>query len=99
MAIERHVYIRLKPEHQSPLGRRALQEASAKLAHVPGVTALSLRAPADEHALAAWDLCLVLEFEDLDAVAGYRDHPDHRAYVDTYLAEHAAVIKAWNFEC
>jgi len=98
VAIARHVYIRLKSEHQNEAGRAALAEASRVLAEVPGVESLSVLMPADKQALDAWDACLVLRFAGLDAVAGYREHPDHRRFVDEFLRERAAVLKAWNFE-
>ncbi|MDD9970653.1 MAG: Dabb family protein [Myxococcales bacterium] len=98
MAIARHVYIRLKSEHQSEAGRAALAQASKALSDIAGVDSFALLRPADQHAHDAWDACLVLRFADLDAVGRYREHPDHRGYVDGFLHEHAAVIKAWNFE-
>lgn len=95
--IERHVYIRLKPEHKSE--RAAMAESGQRaLARIPGVINVLAGTPADEHADHAWDFCLTLRFASTADVEAYRVHPDHRRYVDEDLAPRLQVIKAWNFE-
>lgn len=97
MAIVRHAYIRLKPEHQSESAVQAVVEASRPLADLPDVRAFAIVLPADDHARAAWDLALVVTFDDLTAFERYRVDPVHRHYVDEFLSPRLAVIKAWNF--
>jgi antibiotic biosynthesis monooxygenase (ABM) superfamily enzyme len=94
--IERHVYIRLKPEHKHE--RVAMAEyAQRTLAQIPGVIRVCSGLPADEHSDKAWDFSLRLCFASLQDVEAYRVHPDHRRYVDEDLAPRMQVIKAWNF--
>jgi len=94
--IERHVYIKLNDDLAQEQGRAEVAAKSRELATIPGVLRLDVGLPADPASLAAWDLCLRLEFESLEAVEAYRVHPDHVRYLD-FLATRAAARKAWNF--
>jgi hypothetical protein len=96
--IERHVFLRLKPEHATEQGRNEVRARAAALAHVPGVIALTIGLPADAGARGAWDLSLTARFDSLAAVERYVEHPAHTAYFETFLAPRLAVLKAWNFE-
>jgi hypothetical protein len=96
--IERYVFIKLKPEHATPEGRAEARARSKLLARIPGVRGLSIGAPADESAEAAWDLCLTLRLDSLDAVASCVAHPEHVAYLEGFLKARLQVIKAWSFE-
>ncbi len=97
--IERYVFLKLNAAHATPDGRRAVAaETRARLASLPGVRDLRVGLPADERAAEAWDVSIVVAFDDLDAVEPYRVHPTHRAYVDDYLRPMLASIAAWNFE-
>lgn len=97
--IERYVFLKLDPQHANPAGRRAVAaETLARLASLPGVKDLRVGLPADDRAAKAWDVSIVVAFEDLDAVEPYRTHPAHRAYVDEYLQPMLTAIRAWNFE-
>lgn len=51
----------------------------------------------DERTSQDWDLCLLLQFNDLDAVERYRTDHTHRKYVDVYLRPMTKAIKAYNF--
>jgi len=96
--IERYVFVKLKPEHATEQGLREARERSAQLSRVPGVVGLTIGAPADAGARAAWDLCLVVRFETLSAVEPYLDHPEHEDYYQGFLIPRMQVCKAWNFE-
>lgn len=97
--IERHHFLRLREAFQSPAGRReTAQRISQNLSNLPGVLSLRTGLPADEEAGAAWDLSLTICFESLADVEAYRAHPDHRRFVDEYLAPRLADKKIWNFE-
>lgn len=94
--IDRFVFVRLKEEFVAE--RDDIAEYSAKvLAALPGVRSVAVGLPADDHATAAWDLSITVRFASIDEVESYRVHPDHRRYVDEYLAPRMQVIKAWNF--
>ena len=96
--IERHVYVKLKDEHATDEARSQAVERTRELASIPGVLSVSVGTPADLSSLAAWDFCIRLEFESIEAVEAYRVHPDHQRYLDEFLAPRADVRKAWNFE-
>jgi hypothetical protein len=94
--IDRYVFVRLKKEHAAE--RQEIADHSARiLAALPGVVRVTAGTPADAPAEAAWDLSIVLRFASVDDVEPYRVHPEHRRYVDEYLAPRTEVIKAWNF--
>lgn len=98
MSIHRHVYIRLRPEARSGNEFEAVCEGARSLRSLAEVRGLRVLRPADTGAQAAWDLCLHLEFARLEDVAAYREHPDHRHFVDDLLAPRLLVLKAWNFD-
>ncbi len=94
--IERYVYIRLKPEHCAE--REAIAARSLEvLTGLPHVTEVRVGIPCDEHSDKAWDLSLAARFATMDELNSYREHPEHRALVDDYLAPRTKVVKAWNF--
>lgn len=95
--IERYVFVKLKPEYATEHGRAEVRARSGRLALVPGVRGLTIGAPADAAAVAAWDLCLVVRFDALDAIAPYLEHPEHVTYYDGFLESRVQVIKVWNF--
>lgn len=95
----RTVYVKLDEAHANPSERARLGELSrARLAAVPGVTAVKIGQPADEGAEAAWDLLLMVHFAHIADVPPYQVHPLHVAYLDEVLNPVAVVKKAWNFE-
>lgn len=96
--IERHVYVKFKAEHAGAGAQQATVERTRELASIPGVTSVRVGLPADDDSRAAWDVCLVLTFDSIDAVEPYRVHPIHQAYLDDFLNPRAEVKKAWNFE-
>jgi hypothetical protein len=97
--IERYVFIKLTDDHSTPEGRRAvIDHTRATLPDVPGTAGVTVGAPADESAEAAWDVSIVVRFASLADVEPYRTHPAHRAYVDEFLRPRMAVIKAWSFD-
>ena len=95
----RTVYVKLDDAHANPAERTRLGEVSReRLAAVPGVTSVKVGQPADDGALAAWDLLLMVHFDRIEDVEPYRVHPLHLAYLDEVLNPVAVVKKAWNFE-
>jgi len=94
--IERHVYVKLKPEHAA----RKLEVADAgrrELPKVPGVVGVRVGLPADVPSAAAWDVTFTVLFERIEDVEPYRVHPTHLAFVRASLDPYAVVKKAWNF--
>ena len=96
--IERHVFIKLKPEHASDAQLAEIKNRSMRLSLVPGVRAVVVGLPADAGARAAWDLCLTVRFDTIAAIDPYLEHPEHRAYYEGFLEARAQVVKAWNFQ-
>ena len=94
--IHRVTYIRLKND----IGDSAAEIAAHSLTvlgALPGVVAIDIGIPADEHARAAWDLSLTVRFARLEDVDLYTHHPEHRRYMDEYLVPRTHVLKAWSF--
>jgi hypothetical protein len=97
--IERYVFIKLRDEHATDAGRaEVVAEAERLFPGLPGVVSVRVGLPADARAAKAWDVSLVVEFARRDEVAAYQDHPDHRRFVDAFLAPRVAVIKAWSMD-
>lgn len=96
--IERHVYLRLTPTSRSGDALAQVIARSHALAELEGVRTLRVLRAADQAAQAAWDLCMVILFDNLSDYQRFREHPAHRAYVDEFLQPHIQVIKAWNLE-
>ena len=98
MTLLRHVYIKLNDAHQTDAAKREVVDRSQQvLPGIASVQSLSVLVPADDSSRAAWDICLTLIFDSMDAFESYRTDPDHRAYVDEFLKPRMAVLKAWNF--
>lgn len=96
--IERHVFIKLKPEAATQQGLAEVRARSERLALLPGVRGVSVASPADASAGSAWDLCLTVRFDALEAVEPYLEHPLHHEYYEDFLEPRLQVIKAWNFK-
>jgi hypothetical protein len=96
--VERHVYVKLKPEFAGDAARAEVHARSLALRDVPGVRDVTVGVPADDDALRAWDLSLIVRFDSLADVEVYLDDPGHEAYYENFLLERLQVIKAWNFE-
>ena len=98
--IQRVVVIKLKDAYANATDRtEAAEHTRAVLGQIPGVLHIDVATPADAACERSWDLCLLLRFDDLDAVESYRVDPRHRAYVDVFLKPMLEVIRVWNFEC
>lgn len=98
--IERVHLLKLKPEHATPRGRREIVErALAVLPAVPGVLRVLAGAPGDPDSEKSWDLLIVVGFQSLQDIDAYRVHPEHRRFVDEFLAPRTEVKKGWNFDC
>jgi hypothetical protein len=96
--IERYHFLKLRPEHATPAGRaEVVARCRAVLPGIPGVRSVVVGAPADAEAAQAWDVSIVVRFADLAAVGPYRADPDHRRFVDEFLAPRVEGKKAWNF--
>lgn|GEM_PF-626346 len=97
--IDRVVLVKLKKEHATPDGRAEVaREALRVLRPLPGVVSVVAGRPADAAAEASWDVSITIRFRNLDDFGLYRAHPDHRRFVDEYLAPRSEVRKAWSFE-
>ena len=98
--IERVHLVKLKAEHATARGRREIiDHALAVLPAVPGVRGVTAGAPADPDAEQSWDLFIVVRFAAIGDIAAYRVHPEHRRFVDEFLAPRVDVKKGWNFDC
>jgi hypothetical protein len=96
--IERVVLLKLKPEHATPEARAVVaRRALEALRPIPGVLAVSAGAPADEAAEKSWDVIITTRFATLADADAYRDHPDHRRFVDEFVEPRCQVRKLWNF--
>ncbi len=97
--IQRVVAIKLKSPYSNDDDREAVARHSREvLGEIPEVVHLDVATPADDRCSASWDLCLLVRFDNLDAVERYRADKRHRAYVDVFLRPMLEVIKVWNFE-
>ena len=74
-----------------------LSETHRVLQTVPGVEMYEIGTPADEKAMAAWDLSITATFASRAVLESYIQHPRHREYVDEFIKPKLEVIKAWNF--
>ena len=98
--IERVHLLKLKAEYATPRARREIVEhALAVLPAVPGVLGVTAGVAADEDSQKSWDIFLIVRFDSLAAVDPYRSHPEHRRFVDEFLASRVEVKKGWNFDC
>ena len=98
--IERVHLLKLKAEHANPRSRREIVERTlAVLGGVPGVKGVTAGVPADGDSEKSWDIIIVVRFESVGDIAGYRSHPEHRRFVDEFLAPLVDVKKGWNFDC
>lgn len=96
--IERYIFIRLDDQHATDQGRAEVVARTREvLPALPGVVSATVGTPADDSSAGAWDIGIVVRFERVEDIPGYSQHPDHRAYVDEFLAPRMKVIKAWNF--
>ena len=91
--IERVVFAKLKDRSHRDAVAAAARDA---LPRIPVVTEAHVGLPADDGA-EVWDLMLVIRFARYEDVAIYIDDPIHVAFVETHLAPHVEVKKAWNF--
>ncbi len=97
--IQRVVVIKLKDAYANATDRAdAAQHTRDVLGLIPGVLHIDVATPADAACERSWDLCVLLRFDDLEAVESYRLDPRHRAYVDVFLKPMLEVIRVWNFE-
>ena len=96
---ERFVYLKLKDEWATDEGRALVVKESARvLPAIKEVVACRAGVPADAHAAKGWDLCLALRFESLADIETYRVHPDHKAFLEDFLAPKVEAKRVWNFE-
>lgn len=98
--IERIHLLKLKAEDATPRGRREIiDRALAVLPAVPGVLGVSAGAPADAESEKSWDIVIVVRFRSVQDIDAYRVHPEHRRFVDEFLAPRTEMKKGWNFDC
>lgn len=96
--LERTALLKLLPEFASPEAQRALvARALEVLRPLPGVQAITVGTAADDPTRADWDVSITVRFASLADAAVYRSHPDHRRFVDEYVAPRCAKRQAWSF--
>lgn len=98
--VVRHVVlVWLKPEYQGQY-LLTLMQASEQLAHIPGIRQLHM-GPAlpSERALVddSFDLGLLFEFETVEQLSAYVDHPDHVAFLKTYVVGKTKKVLIYDF--
>ncbi len=97
--IERVVLVSLQPAYRSSDDlRRIVAQTQEVLSTIPEVRALRVGAAADARTQEAWQLCIEVRFDDLEAVERYRAHKAHRAYVDVFLRPMMEGIRVFNFD-
>jgi hypothetical protein len=97
--VERYHFFKLKPAFATPEGRAETRDRLlAVLPGLPGVRGVVAGVPADEESLAAWDVSLVVRFDDVAAAATYRADPGHRRFVEEFMVPRLEVKKSWNFD-
>lgn len=96
--ITRIVLFKLTPAFATDEGRAETASLTRDaLAALPMVQQVEVLGPADDATATSWDLAVRVDFDRVEDVATYRDHPDHRTLVDQTLAPRLAFVKAWNF--
>jgi hypothetical protein len=97
--IQRVVFVKLKPQYRGA-EQRALIAAHTRevLGSVAMVHELRVALGADQRTQDECDLAILLQLDDLDAVAIWRTERTHRQYVDVYLRPLVESIRVWNFE-
>ena len=95
--VETHVYLRFKPESQTPKFRSAFAERCKALETILEVRGIRVGAPADDRSEAAWDLCIILEFDSIDSATACAAHSDFQALLDRDRNPQLAVTKDWKF--
>jgi hypothetical protein len=94
----RYVQIKLKADQASAKSLDSIVTTSvATLQKISGVIACRAMLPAEPSTKEAWDLCLVLDFESVDAIEHYRVHPDHQTFLKEFLGPKVEAKKVWNF--
>jgi hypothetical protein len=68
-----------------------------ELAHLSGLTQVSVGVPADEASAKSWDVSCVLRFESLRALDAALASEAFKACVHGTVQARSAVIKAWSF--
>ena len=97
--IQRVVVIKLKDAYANDADRAQVAGHTREvLARIGGVRHLDVATPGDERCGRSWDLCILLRFDDIEAVEAYRVDETHRAYADVFLKPMLEVIRVWNFE-
>ena len=96
--IRRYVFFRFEHAYRgNDAMNDILSETHRVLQTVPGVEMYEIGTPADEKAMAAWDLSITATFASRAVLESYIQHPRHREYVDEFIKPKLEVIKAWNF--
>ena len=97
--IQRIVLLKLNDDLATDEVRQEVAAHSRSvLEALPGVRSVQVGVAADPATEEGCDVSLVLHFDTVADLEPYRVHPDHRAYVDEYLAPRLAAIEAFNFE-
>ena len=94
----RHVVLlRWTPEATCEQKERVSAELRRLPALIPSIRALQFGPSAGINP-GAFDFGLVADFDDADGYRAYRDHPDHRAVVDTFINPIAARRASTQYE-
>lgn len=96
--IERVVLVKLRPEYREAEDlAKIVAQTREVLEAIPEVRALRVGLAANERTEGAYQLCIEVQLDDLEAVERYRAHPAHRAYVDVFLRPMMDGIRAYDF--
>ncbi len=97
--VHRYIFVKLKDAYANSSGRKeVVRETLETLPKCEGVVSVSSGVPSDPESEKAWDVHIIVGFNNQDAVATYIIDPVHQKYVTTFLKPRTEVKKAWNFE-
>ena len=94
--VERYVFAKLRAEHATQAGRAEARRQARALAGVSGASSVRTGEPADDGALHAWDISVVVRFADAASARAALTDPAYAAF-ERYLASAAQVVKQWSF--
>jgi hypothetical protein len=95
--IQRVVLVEIRPEYRADLAQIAAHTHQV-LSGIDGVRSCAVTTAADRRTERDWQLCILIQLDDLAAADRYRDDDTHRAYADVYLKPMRGAIRVYHFE-